>query len=298
MKAMVPDGEGSVRLGEHGRTGSGRSRGARRRSGLFGQPRRDIPAERRARDGARARTSPARSSPRPRTEAGRPPALESSAIRGVWMGRAGRRGDVVARGTAGRGQHRGCRRAATRRPHRVALVARGGLADRTATADHRSQRRRRALRHRTGRGGRRRGHRRERNAPNAAPGCASSEREPSPMLPTPKGGSTSRWSRSAGPRSPPPGQGAPTGLFIWFGQASRQPVTLDFFDWVDGTVGAPIRQFDYTRSDRADGEDLAALVGLVEQGGCIPRSVGSAVGRDRATSSTTSAAGDCGATPS
>ena len=56
----------------------------------------------------------------------------------------------------------------------------------------------------------------------------------------------------------------PAGLFIWFGQASRQPVTLDFFAWVDGTVGAPIRQFDYTRSDRADGEDLAALVGLVQ----------------------------------
>ncbi len=62
----------------------------------------------------------------------------------------------------------------------------------------------------------------------------------------------------------------PTGLFIWFGQASRQPVTLDFFDWVDGTVGAPIRQFDYTRSDRADGEDLAALVGLVEHGRLHP----------------------------
>lgn len=62
----------------------------------------------------------------------------------------------------------------------------------------------------------------------------------------------------------------PTGLFIWFGQASRQPVTLDFFDWVDGTVGAPIRQFDYTRSDRADGEDLAALVSLVEHGRLHP----------------------------
>ena len=62
----------------------------------------------------------------------------------------------------------------------------------------------------------------------------------------------------------------PTGLFIWFGQASRQPVTLDFFAWVDGTVGAPIRQFDYTRSDRADGEDLAALVGLVQHGRLHP----------------------------
>ena len=62
----------------------------------------------------------------------------------------------------------------------------------------------------------------------------------------------------------------PTGLFVWFGQASRQPVTLDFFAWVDDTVGAPIRQFDYTRSDRTDGEDLATLVRLVDQGRLHP----------------------------
>jgi len=60
------------------------------------------------------------------------------------------------------------------------------------------------------------------------------------------------------------------GLLIWFGQASRQPVTLDFFDWVDGTVAAPIIAFDYTRSDRPDGEDLNTLVRLVAEGRLHP----------------------------
>lgn len=29
------------------------------------------------------------------------------------------------------------------------------------------------------------------------------------------------------------------GLVLWFGQASRTPVTLDFFDWIDGTADEP-----------------------------------------------------------
>lgn len=62
----------------------------------------------------------------------------------------------------------------------------------------------------------------------------------------------------------------PEGLVIWFGEASREPVTLDFFDWIDGTVGAQIRQFDYTRSDRSDGADLATLVRLVAEGRLHP----------------------------
>jgi len=57
----------------------------------------------------------------------------------------------------------------------------------------------------------------------------------------------------------------PDGVVIWFGQASREPITLDFFDWIDDTVGARIAPFDYTRSDRSDTEDLATLVRLVHQ---------------------------------
>jgi len=55
----------------------------------------------------------------------------------------------------------------------------------------------------------------------------------------------------------------PDGVVIWFGQASGEPAPLDFFDWVDGTVGAPVVAFDYTRSDRPDADDLATLVRLV-----------------------------------
>jgi NADPH:quinone reductase-like Zn-dependent oxidoreductase len=57
----------------------------------------------------------------------------------------------------------------------------------------------------------------------------------------------------------------PDGLIIWFGQAGREPITVDFFDWVDNTVGAPIVQFDYMRSDHTVTEDLATLVRLVAQ---------------------------------
>jgi NADPH:quinone reductase-like Zn-dependent oxidoreductase len=57
----------------------------------------------------------------------------------------------------------------------------------------------------------------------------------------------------------------PDGLIIWFGQAGREPITVDFFDWVDNTVGAPIVQFDYMRSDRSVAADLATLVRLVAQ---------------------------------
>lgn len=55
----------------------------------------------------------------------------------------------------------------------------------------------------------------------------------------------------------------PDGSAIWFGESSKEPVTLDFFDWVDGTVAAAIVAFDYTRSDRPDDADLATLVRLV-----------------------------------
>lgn len=62
----------------------------------------------------------------------------------------------------------------------------------------------------------------------------------------------------------------PNGLIIWFGQAGAEPITVDFFDWVDNTVGAPIVQFDYMHSDRPVSEDLATLVRLVARGRLHP----------------------------
>jgi NADPH:quinone reductase-like Zn-dependent oxidoreductase len=53
------------------------------------------------------------------------------------------------------------------------------------------------------------------------------------------------------------------GRLLWFGQASRQPAALDFFDFWDGPVQASITHIDYTRGERTFGEDLATLVGLV-----------------------------------
>jgi len=52
------------------------------------------------------------------------------------------------------------------------------------------------------------------------------------------------------------------GLLIWFGQASRVPPSLDFFDWGGGS-SATIRRFSYTDTDTSDKEDLATLVRLV-----------------------------------
>jgi len=62
----------------------------------------------------------------------------------------------------------------------------------------------------------------------------------------------------------------PDGLVIWFGQAGREPVTIDFFDWIDGTAGAPVAAFDYRRSDRPDRDDLGTLVRLVAEGRLHP----------------------------
>lgn len=54
----------------------------------------------------------------------------------------------------------------------------------------------------------------------------------------------------------------PRGLFVWMGQASRTPPTIDFFDWAGG-ANATLRKFLYSDSDTTDGEDLATLVRLV-----------------------------------
>jgi NADPH:quinone reductase-like Zn-dependent oxidoreductase len=61
----------------------------------------------------------------------------------------------------------------------------------------------------------------------------------------------------------------PDGLFLWLGQASRTPPTMDFFDWRGGT-SATLRKFLYWESDIPDGEDLATLVRLVAGGHLHP----------------------------
>jgi len=53
------------------------------------------------------------------------------------------------------------------------------------------------------------------------------------------------------------------GTVVWFGQASRQPVTLDFFDFFAGPESATIRHFHYADSDSTYAQDLKTLVRLV-----------------------------------
>lgn len=62
----------------------------------------------------------------------------------------------------------------------------------------------------------------------------------------------------------------PGGLLLWFGQASREPATLDFFSFFAGANEGMIRHLDYTRSDRTYGQDLATLVRLVADGRLHP----------------------------
>ncbi|MFE2151824.1 zinc-binding dehydrogenase [Streptomyces lavendulae] len=61
---------------------------------------------------------------------------------------------------------------------------------------------------------------------------------------------------------------APGGLLVWFGQASRTPATLDFFDFFSGPEGASIRHFHYAGAPYAD--DLDTLVRLVGAGRLHP----------------------------
>ncbi|MFE0463039.1 zinc-binding dehydrogenase [Kitasatospora sp. NPDC058965] len=63
---------------------------------------------------------------------------------------------------------------------------------------------------------------------------------------------------------------APRGLLLWFGQASRQPVTLDFFRILTGPTSATVRQFSYADVDEPDGADLATLVRLTAEGRLHP----------------------------
>ena len=63
----------------------------------------------------------------------------------------------------------------------------------------------------------------------------------------------------------------PRGKLIWFGQASRKPVELDFFSYFAQT-GATIRHFSYEDSDVRDDADLETLVRLVATGRLHPPS--------------------------
>jgi NADPH:quinone reductase len=60
------------------------------------------------------------------------------------------------------------------------------------------------------------------------------------------------------------------GTVIWFGQASRSPATLSFFDLRDHPGSVTIRQFAYYDCETPYGEDLAILVRLVATGRLHP----------------------------
>jgi NADPH:quinone reductase-like Zn-dependent oxidoreductase len=61
----------------------------------------------------------------------------------------------------------------------------------------------------------------------------------------------------------------PEGTFIWFGQASRTPSTLDFFDWTGG-LNATLRKFHYLEPVDGIHEDLSTLVNLTAAGRLTP----------------------------
>lgn len=57
---------------------------------------------------------------------------------------------------------------------------------------------------------------------------------------------------------------------VWFGQASRTPPTVNFFDLLAQCPNAVIRHFSYADSAGDTGADLATLVGLVAAGRLHP----------------------------
>lgn len=61
------------------------------------------------------------------------------------------------------------------------------------------------------------------------------------------------------------------GQLIWFGQASRQPAQLSFFEFFKGPRSATVRHFHYEHFDEPFGTDLAQLVGLVAKGRLHPQ---------------------------
>ncbi|GAA2142615.1 zinc-binding dehydrogenase [Kitasatospora kazusensis] len=66
------------------------------------------------------------------------------------------------------------------------------------------------------------------------------------------------------------GRLVPRGELIWFGQASREPVTLDFFDLLNGPVSATVRHFSYADAGQPYADDLRTLVRLVAAGRLHP----------------------------
>jgi NADPH:quinone reductase len=62
----------------------------------------------------------------------------------------------------------------------------------------------------------------------------------------------------------------PGGTLIWFGQASGEPVTVDFFRLLYGAASATIRHFSYEDFAEPYGADLAVLVRLVASGRLHP----------------------------
>jgi NADPH:quinone reductase len=62
----------------------------------------------------------------------------------------------------------------------------------------------------------------------------------------------------------------PGGTLIWFGQASREPVTIDFFKLLYGATSATIRHFSYVDFAGPYGADLAVLVQLTASGKLHP----------------------------
>jgi NADPH:quinone reductase-like Zn-dependent oxidoreductase len=60
------------------------------------------------------------------------------------------------------------------------------------------------------------------------------------------------------------------GTLIWFGQASREPATLSFFDILSGAASVTIRSFAYFDFATPYGEDLAILVRLAAAGRLHP----------------------------
>jgi NADPH:quinone reductase len=70
---------------------------------------------------------------------------------------------------------------------------------------------------------------------------------------------------------------APGGTLIWFGQASRIPATLSFFDILGGPQTVTIRSFAYWDSPVPYSQDLAVLLRLVAAGRLHPE-IGRLVG--------------------
>jgi NADPH:quinone reductase-like Zn-dependent oxidoreductase len=61
----------------------------------------------------------------------------------------------------------------------------------------------------------------------------------------------------------------PGGQYVWFGQASGDPISLDFFRLLQGGTSLTLRHFVYSDGDSdgsRDAEDMAALLALASRG--------------------------------